>query len=334
MVLKLDPELAAELKAHPEYSAPPPPPRKASRSARTSARCLTPHSPRSDRHTAYAVEDHRVPVEGGEITVRSLVPTGEDSTATFPVLVWFHGGGWIVGDLDTDDNHLRTLCVKLQLAIVSVDYRLVPEYTFPNAHEDCYAALQWVVTHAPELRISLAKGFLVGGDSAGGNIAAATALRARDDPFFATDSGRGLTGQYLREPVLLHPEAVPAAHRAELRSYVENADAPLVDSKAMAQSFVGYNAPPTDVRVSPVLAETHAGLPPAFLQINECDPLRDEGLLYERLLREAGCATRLVSNPGCAHGTHYWFPGIAATAKIVSDEEDGLRWLLSFTNAG
>ncbi|KAI0757822.1 alpha/beta-hydrolase [Daedaleopsis nitida] len=271
-------------------------------------------------------------VEGGEITVRSLVPTGEDATTTYPVLVWFHGGGWVIGDLDMDDNHLRTLCVKLQLAIVNVDYRLVPEHTFPTAHEDCYSALKWVATHASELRLSLAKGFLVGCDSAGGNLAAATALRARDDPFFA-DKHR-LTGQYLREPVLLHPEAVPEAYRAELRSYAENADAPLLDSKAMYRCFAMYSGPPTDVRISPVLAGTHAGLPPAYLQIMECDPLRDEGILYEKLPREAGCATRLVRSPRCAHGTHYWFPGIAAAKKIVSDGEDGLKWLLSFPKAG
>ena len=157
-----------------------------------------------------------------------------------------------------DDAHLRSISVELQVAIVNVNYRPVdmngcvgvgltdvhrhaPEYTFPASIEDCYAALKWVcndsvfrwqmslstptpqvVNNASELRVSPKSGFIVGGDSAGGNLSAAVALKARDDPFF---SATPLTGQYLREPAVVHPRAVPDKYKAEMRSFEENKDA-------------------------------------------------------------------------------------------------------------
>ncbi|KAI0738664.1 alpha/beta-hydrolase [Daedaleopsis nitida] len=338
MKLPLDTGLAAELDAHPEFTQPPPPCPEGvplGDHLRGLASILLAGFGQSfaDRlppDSKYTVKDYTVPVKDGEITVRAMTPTSSDERATYPVLVWYHGGGWVVGDRTMDDNHFRVLSVALQLTIVNVDYRLAPEFQFPTAHEDCFAALKWVVNHAGELKASLSKGFLVGGDSAGGNLAAVMALQARDDPFF---SATPLTGQYLREPVALHPEAAPEKYKAVLRSYEENADAPLLNKEGMYAYFAMYNGPPADVRLSPVLATSHAGLPPAYFQCMECDPLRDEGLLYERLLRESGCTTKLILHRGCSHATHYFFPHIAASAKIIGEAQVGLEWLLSFTKS-
>ncbi|KAI0738335.1 alpha/beta-hydrolase [Daedaleopsis nitida] len=274
----------------------------------------------------YAVHDKSVPVQDGEIGVRVILPVTEDENATFPILVWFHGGGFMVGDLEMDDFHLRTIGVELQLAIVNVDYRLTPEYQFPTAHDDCYAAMKWVVEQAAELKLSLDKGFIIGGDSAGGNLSAALAVRARDDPFFAAHP---LTGQYLREPSVVIPGAVPDKHKDVLRSMKECKYPPFLDEDKVLMYMNLYGAQPASILMSPLLAESHSGLPPAFVQVMECDPLRDEGILYERLLREAGSATKLVRYPGCPHGFHYSFPGISATAKVDQDEREGLKWLLS-----
>ncbi|KAI0741789.1 Alpha/Beta hydrolase protein [Daedaleopsis nitida] len=274
----------------------------------------------------YTVEDHIVPVDDGEITVRSIIPTGGDEETTYPVMVWCHAGGWVVGGLSMDDNHLRTICVDLEIVIVNVDYRLAPEHVFPTAHEDAYIALKWVVDNTSKLRISLDKGFLVGGDSVGANLVAAMALQAREDPFF---SNHPLTGQYLREPLVLHPDAVPVEYRSRMRSYEQNGNAPIINKKLLELYFTMYSANPEDPRLSPALAASHAGLPPAFIQVMECDPLRDDGILYEKLLRKAGTPTKLVLYPGLTHGSHIWFPMISKSIKIDRDERDGLRWLLS-----
>ncbi|CDO76453.1 hypothetical protein BN946_scf184600.g2 [Trametes cinnabarina] len=258
----------------------------------------------------YRVQDHQVHVdiegggEEGEITVRSYLPKISVSASRnrssdqagpdpFPLLVWYHGGGFIAGDLDLDDGYLRNLCVDLRLSIVSVGYRLAPEHAFPTGFNDAYAALKWqAATHPSALRASLARGFLVGGTSAGANLAAAVVLRARDDVFFAPSSGRQITGQILQTPQVVHPEADISRYSSELRSMEEQANAPFLTARKLRAFARALRAPPNDVRVSPLLASRYAGLPPTFVQVFGLDPLRDEGLLYARLLREEGVDTR------------------------------------------
>ncbi|RPD59231.1 hypothetical protein L226DRAFT_536239 [Lentinus tigrinus ALCF2SS1-7] len=330
----LDPELAAALAANPAFTqAPPPPPPGVSEweFARqlSSQFALAPmveyYKKRLPDPSLYTVIDKRISVEdpSGEIIVRYVRPSGEGET--FPVLVWYHGGGYVIGDLNMDDNHLRTIAVDLKLAIVNVDYRLAPEFPFPTPIEDCYTALKWVVENTAELKIDLKKGFLVGGDSGGANASAALAIRARDDPFFA---GRQLTGQYLREPAIAYPGAHPEKYKAEIRSFDEYTDTPLMNKGLVEHFFRAYGATPSDVRVSPIRASSHAGLPPAFIQVQEFDPVRDDGILYEKVLREAGVPAKLIQYKGCLHGFHYTFPHIGAAVKIDHDARDGLRWLL------
>ncbi|TFK87899.1 hypothetical protein K466DRAFT_615529, partial [Polyporus arcularius HHB13444] len=278
----------------------------------------------------YNISDRRVSVDDGEVTVRVLTPaTGNHET--FPVLVWFHGGGWNMGDLDMDDYYLRTLCIDFQLAVVNVEYRrLVPEHRFPTAFNDCYAALKWVLSKADEFNADVKKGFLVGGDSAGGSLAAAVALQARDDPFF---HGRGLTGQFLREPATCHPDAYPERFKAELCSFAQGKEALLLNSGVMRSYYSAYVSPPSDLRISPLAAPTHAGLPPAFIQVQELDPLRDDGVVYEKALRDADVKTRLFLYKGTLHGFQCFFPTLPTAVQIDRDGREGIRWLLDQTSS-
>ncbi|KAI0708761.1 alpha/beta hydrolase fold-domain-containing protein [Cerioporus squamosus] len=326
-----DPELAAALASDSGYTQPQAPPEGVSlvEYARQQANAaIGPFSQYYREHlpdeSQYIVSDRRIPVEGSAITLRYVRPLGDP---TLPALVWFHGGGYMLGDLDMDDAHLRSISLDLQLATINVDYRLAPEHPFPTAFDDGYAALRWVVNNAGELQIDLRKGFLVGGDSAGGNLAAAVALKARDDPLFKHTP---LTGQYLREPVVIFPGAyaLTGNYASEFRSFAESTDTPLLNSERVLGSFQIYGGPPEDLRVSPLLAPSHAGLPPAFIQVQQFDPIRDDGIVYEQVLREAGVETKLVKYVGTVHGFHYAFPRIAAAVRVDRDAREGLRWLL------
>ncbi|PIL34600.1 hypothetical protein GSI_03379 [Ganoderma sinense ZZ0214-1] len=332
--MAMDSELAEALASDPAYTQPLAPPDGVSLptfARQQSKAILSPFSKhygeRLPSESEYAVSDSLVPVEGGAIAVRVVGPCVKTGREQFPVLVWIHGGGWLLGDINMDDNHLRTLCVDLKLVVVNVEYRLAPEHLFPTAFEDCYAATKWVAMNASGLPgVSLKKGFLVGGDSAGASLAAAVVLHARDDPFFSESP---ITGQYLREPAVVHPLAHPDKYRSIMTSFEENADTVLLNSERALDSYQTYGAPPMDPRASPLLAPTHAGLPPTFLQVMGQDPLRDDGLVYEKVLREASVKTKLVRYDGVVHGFYYTFPWISAARKVDSDARDGLRWLLS-----
>ncbi|OBZ67627.1 AB hydrolase superfamily protein B1A11.02 [Grifola frondosa] len=241
--------------------------------------------------SAYRVTECKVPVDGGEIAVRCLTPTpSRFPPQAFPLLVWYHSGGWTAGTLDLDDYYLRSICVELGLAVVNVDYRLAPEHPFPTGVHDAYAALKWTATHASELSADPARGFLVGGMSAGANLAAAVAIRARDDAFFARTR---LTGQVLQMPCVVHPDAYPEQYKSELRSMEQHADAPFLAAHKLRTFWHATQAPPADPLFSPLLAPSHARLPRTYVQVCGLDPLRDEGLLYARVLREAGVITKL-----------------------------------------
>ncbi|KAL6308619.1 alpha/beta hydrolase fold-domain-containing protein [Sparassis latifolia] len=247
--------------------------------------------PRLPRESELRVIDHKVPVENGEITVRSLVPSATAEGKTFPLLVWFHGGGFILGDLDMDDYRLRILCVELQLSIVNVEYRLAPEHRYPVSWNDSYSATKWAVDNALLLSASLDKGFIVAGLSAGANISGYIAHRARDDPFF---SKTPLTGHVMQVPPVLNPEAPEVEkYGAELLSMEQNKDGPVLTREGIF-NFTRITGIPKDDRIFSVLLQpSHAGIPPLYVQINGLDPLRDEGLLYAKLVEEAGVKTRV-----------------------------------------
>ncbi|KAJ3488058.1 hypothetical protein NLI96_g3103 [Meripilus lineatus] len=265
---------------------------------------------------SYRLQDYLVPVDGGEIAVRSLVPTPDDVLAnhTFPLLLWIHGGGWALGNIKIDDYNLRQVCVELQLSILSVEYRLAPEHPFPTGLNDCYTALKWAVENHAILKASLHKGLLVGGSSAGANMSAVIAHRARDDQFFHENP---VTGQLLQIP-----------HKQKLLSIEQNKNAPILPKENIFVFADHYKAPLSDPEVSVLLHPNHKALSPAYIQVAGFDPLRDEGFLYEEVLREAGVRTRLDSYQGLPHGVHNYFPQVGVCQKFDRDFKEGLRWLL------
>lgn len=277
----------------------------------------------------YRVEDRKVPVDGGEITVRTVVPTPAGAKdKKFPLLVWYHGGGWAIGNIDLDDYVLRILSVELQITTVNVDYRLAPEHPFPTGINDSYAATKWAATQIDYLSADLSKGFLVGGESAGGNLSAVVALKARDDPFFV---GRQITGQVLLYPALSHPDSIPDKYKGELLSMEQNKDAPVLDVQAM--TFFRDQLKPVinDPDFAPINATSHANLPPASIQVCGLDPLRDEGLLYEKILKENGVKTQLRVYPGVPHAFHVFFPALKTSAQFDQDTKEAIKWLLSLS---
>jgi acetyl esterase len=234
-----------------------------------------------------AVTDHRVPVSGGEITVRLYSP---DGPGLHPGIVFYHGGGWVIGDLETHDGVCRSLTNAARCAVVSVDYRLAPESKYPVASEDAFAAWQWVLAHAARLGID-ARRLAVVGDSAGGNLAAVVSLMARD-------RGAALPGLQ----ILVYPVT---DHRWDTASYREYEAGPILTRAGMAWFWGHYLTRPEDGAqpyASPLRATSLAGLPPALVITAECDPLRDEGEAYAARLRDAGVPVTVTRYAGMFHG--------------------------------
>ncbi|HSE95538.1 MAG TPA: alpha/beta hydrolase [Methylomirabilota bacterium] len=233
------------------------------------------------------IAEHRVPVAGGTIAMRLYRPAGR---APFPALVFYHGGGWVIGDLDTHDGLCRALTNAAGCVVASVDYRLAPEHRFPTAAEDAHAAAAWLARHAPELGVD-ARRIAVGGDSAGGNLAAVVALMARDR------GGPALAFQLLVYPVTDRDLDTP--------SYRENAEGYLLTREAMRwfwDHYLGDTGTGHHPYASPLRAERLTGLPPALVQTAGFDPLRDEGEAYATRLRAAGVPVTLTRYPGMIHG--------------------------------
>ncbi|EEB90772.1 hypothetical protein MPER_10977 [Moniliophthora perniciosa FA553] len=202
---------------------------------------------------------------------------------------------------------------------------LAPEYRFPTAVNDAFAALKYVASHPEEFSASLKKGFIVAGSSAGGNLAAVLSHLARDDSFF---QDKPLTGQHLQVPAVCHPAAYPEKYKSSLLSLEQCKDAPGLTREDITDIIEWYAGTPEDPKFSPLLLPSHKGLPPAFIQVCGLDPLRDEGLLYEKILREADVPTRFEVYPGATHGFNSLYASIGQAAKWRKDYTDGLRWLL------
>jgi acetyl esterase len=272
--------------------------------ARESVRQRSAALPRED---VASVRDHSVPVTGGTILVRVYTPRG---SAPLPALVYFHGGGWVTGDVETHEGICRTLANAAGCVVASVDYRCAPEFAYPTAAEDCFAATRWVVDSARALGVD-ARRLAVCGDSAGGNLAAAVALMARD---------RG--GPQLALQVLVYPITDCDFERP---SYEENAEGYLLTAESMRFYWDQYVPNPADRAqpyVSPIRAASLAGLPPALVITAEYDPLRDEGEAYAQKLADAGVPVTQSRYPGMIHAffrfTNVMDSARAAVAEVVA----------------
>jgi len=234
----------------------------------------------------HSVEDQMIDGPAGAIPLRIYRP----SAAAAPVHVHFHGGGWVIGDLDTHDRDCREICAGAECIVVAVDYRLAPEHPFPAAPEDCYAALCWAAANLQNIG-GLATPVSVGGDSAGGTLATGVCLMARDR------NGPAIAMQLLIYPV--------TDATMESASYRDNADGYLL-SRTMMSWFWDHYCPDLALRAdplaSPITAEDLSGLPPALVMTAEFDPLRDEGEAYAERLKDAGVAVEVRRFDGLVHG--------------------------------
>ena len=244
--------------------------------------------------TGVRCDEHSIAVAGG--TVGARVYRLDGKTGPAPVILFFHGGGWIGGNTRTHDPFCRDLCVKTGYLVVSVNYRLAPEHPFPCAPQDCMAALRWLREQAPALGADLQQ-LVLCGDSAGGNLAAVVAIQARDE-------FPGLVkGQVLIYPVTDHCRANTASAREFAQDRVLNQKTlawiwdTYLRGHPLAQAEVVEHDLATPLRVRDL-----RGLPPALVLLAERDPLRDEGVAYARRLQEQGVAVQYTVYPQQHHG--------------------------------
>ncbi|HVS14871.1 MAG TPA: alpha/beta hydrolase [Thermoanaerobaculia bacterium] len=269
-----------------------------------------------DGETVARVEDRGIPGPAGDLTIRVYTPEGE---GPFGALVYYHGGGWVIGSLDTHDHLCRALCHGAGCLVVSVGYRLAPEHRFPAAVEDAWAALGWVAEHVAGLGGDPTR-LAVGGDSAGGNLAAVVSLRARDE------GSPALALQLLIYPAVDMRMGHP--------SIEENAEGWVLTRDHMIwfrDHYLGGVAGRdlTDPRLSPLLAGSHAGVAPAWIATAELDPLRDEGEAYAAVLRAAGVPVEVTRYDGMVHVFFQLHPLLDDGRRAVAEACAALRRALS-----
>jgi len=255
------------------------------------------HVGAKDAQPVDVVEDRLLPGPAGDIAVRVYDP---DPGATSPVVAYFHGGGFVMMDLDTHDRICRRLANASNAVVVSVDYRLAPEHHFPAALDDCMAVTHWLTDHAAELAGDPER-IAVAGDSAGGNLAAATALASRN-------GGPGLEAQVLIYPVI--------DAGCDTTSFSVNGDDYLLTGTTMRwfwEQYLGPDGDPSDAYASVLRAADLSAAPPALVLTAEYDVLRDEGDAYAARLREAGVDVTLRRYPGMIHG----FIGMDAMTPVA-----------------
>lgn len=284
--MSLDPQLAQILKllssngrkpAH-EYPVP---------EARANFRALTYDMvPASQQIQVECVQDIQVDGGSGTLEARCYRPTEKEPV---PTIAFFHGGGFVMGDLDTHDSLCRELCRSARAVVVAIDYRLAPEHCFPAAVDDALAATRWVLAHQGDLGGAGLVG--VAGDSAGGNLAAVVAQQL-------TEEGLSLSGQLLIYPAL-------DVESSEYPSMAENARGYFLEADTMAwfiEQYLGEANNTISPRFAPIRTESLSGQPPALIVTAQYDPLRDQGTKYAEELTAAGCNTKLIEGAGMIHG--------------------------------
>lgn len=260
--------------------------------------------PRRPLHPELRVENRTIAGAAGPIPIRIYWPPND---STRPAVVFFHGGGFVLGDLDTHDGTARQHAVGADAVVVSVDYRLAPEHPYPAAIEDAWAATTWVAQHGTELGIDTSR-IALAGDSAGGNIAAAIAQRARDE------DGPPIAFQLLWYPSVMWDESLP--------SFSENASALILDADAIS-AFSRWYAGELDlsnppVGMAPGRAEDFSGLAPAYIAVAGHDPLRDDGIRYGELLATAGVPVEVHNAETMVHG-YVGYAGVVPAATEATD---------------
>jgi len=257
------------------------------------------------------IADGELPGPGGALPYRIYTPQ-HPAARPLPALVFFHGGGCVFGDIDTHDGLCRLLCAESDCAVISVGYRQAPEHRFPAAVEDSYAATQWLVEHAAELGLD-ANRIAVGGDSAGGGLAAVVCQ-------MAVTRGPRLALQVLFCPVM--------DMRPQTRSRRDFAEGYFLNQATidwMLRHYCGADADLDDPRLSPLRASQFSSLPPAHIHTAEFDPLRDEGEAYVKLLQRAGIATHYACHAGMIHYFYAMAGAIPAARAALKGAAAAMR---------
>ena len=261
--------------------------------------------PRREFHPELRVENRSIEGRAGPLNIRIYWPPTDHSTP--PVVLFFHGGGFVVGDLDTHDGTCRQHAVGANAVVVSVEYRLAPEHPYPAAIDDAWAATQWIAQHASQIGADAGR-LAVAGDSAGGTIAAVIAQRARDN------AGPPIVFQLLWYPSIMWDASLP--------SFIENTHAAVLDSAAIA-AFSRWYAGEVDLSdpppgMAPGRAENLAGLPAAYIGVAGHDPLRDDGIRYGELLAAAGVPVEVDNAETLVHG-YVGYAGVVPAATAALD---------------
>lgn len=268
-------------------------------------------------------------VDGRKLLAKLYKPTTKlPLRGGSPLIVMYHGGGFCVGHPDSQEQDCRNFVQAFGAVCLSVSYGLAPEFPFPYAVKDSWEALKWAAVNARSWGADLFAGFIVGGVSAGGNIAAVLAHLAREEKLSPP-----LTGQYLCIPTLLPPAVVPDKYKEYYLSYEQNKDAPVVSVAALDMFMRVYKPDDNDSILYAIFnhPKGHAGLPPVLFQVDGLDPLRDEAILYEHVLKEEGVRTKLYVYPGLPHGHFGFFPFLKSSDKFRVDQVEGFGWLLGRT---
>ena len=289
MPVTLDPDAAAVFKAFQEAGRPAyetlTPPRLASSIWRPASSAI-PEPPELE-----SVRPLAIPAPHGSIPARVYTPkTLRQDGGLAPCLVFFHGGGWVIGDLDSHDVVCRKLADEGQSIVISVDYRLAPEHKFPAAVDDAIASTQWIADNARQLGVDASR-LTVGGDSAGGNLAAVVAIAARDG------NGPAISGQVLIYPAIDFAMTHPSHSEPETSILLTHSVI-----RWFCDHYLNGAADIHDWRASPARAKTLIGLPPAYVLTAGADPLRDEGDEYADRLKKAGVPVTYRHFPGQFHG--------------------------------
>jgi acetyl esterase len=261
----------------------------------------------------FHTEDRRITGPGSDIALRIYQPRELKTSEKLPVLVWFHGGGFVIGSLDTHDSVCRMLANQADCIVVSVDYRLAPEAKFPAAVEDCQAALKWIALHAVEFGGD-ANCMAVGGDSAGANLATVIAILARD-----------AAHPKLVFQLLIYPCVAPEPETASHHKFKEGHILSRNSITWFYRQYLRTGKDVNDFRFAPLMLDDLSGLPPSLIIVAGYDPLRDEGIEYAKKLIEAGNRVRLSNYEGMVHGFFLMGGAVDAAKRAVAESAEAMR---------
>jgi len=270
-----------------------------------------------------------IPMRDGTSSKMKLIrphsPSSSSPEQKRPLIVLFFGGGFVTGSCEQLTAYGRSFARVFNAVTVCASYRLAPEHPFPQAINDAWDAVQWAAANARALGATPEHGFVVGGVSAGAHVSGVSAQLALD---VALDPP--VTGQFLSVPAILTEAMVPDAYKELYFSLQQNADVPVGMNGKVLAAFVEHWKPDS---ASPLYSPMNAvkplvGMPPAYIQVDGMDPLRDDGLVYEKMLRDHGVATRLDVYPGLPHAHWAFFPMLKSSVKASMDIVKGMGWLL------